>query len=510
MKNFNFFYGGHMKKYLTLLIILFLSSNLINAQWYNQSSGVYENLYGTFFIDQNTGWIVGANGRILKTTNSGVSWIPKSSGTNYALTFIKFFDSNNGIIAGDGGVIKKSTDGGNSWYDVSSGVYIRIQEGFFVNTNVGWLVGNFGLVLKTTDGGSSWQSSFTGPFNNYWVYFLDVNIGWVCGEMGEVRKTTDGGNSWELKAQIGQITLWGMHFVNENVGWFVGEYGTIGKTTNGGETWFGQFSSTVVNLRSVFFSNTEFGWVVGKDETRLRTSNGGITWILEHTGDDYEYLNIYFFDNSKGWIIGTPGYLSGNQSVILFTDNGGLPVELKTFNYEFQNGDIILNWSTATEINNWGFEIERRSLEDDWRTIAFVNGKGTSTELQEYSYTDDLFGVQPGLYFYRLKQIDYSGSYEYSEELEINVPLKDFSLFQNYPNPFNPITKIKYSIPESGHVSLIVTDILGKEVSKLVDEIIEPGYYETEFNGEKLSSGLYFYTLSSEKNSTTRKMLLMK
>ncbi|MCZ7616057.1 MAG: hypothetical protein M5T52_21520 [Ignavibacteriaceae bacterium] len=81
--------------------------------------------------------------------------------------------------------MKKSTDGGNSWYDVSSGVYIRIQEGFFVNTNVGWLVGNFGLVLKTTDGGSSWQSSFTGPFNNYWVYFLDVNIGWVCGEMGK-------------------------------------------------------------------------------------------------------------------------------------------------------------------------------------------------------------------------------------------------------------------------------------------------------------------------------------
>ncbi|MCZ7616056.1 MAG: hypothetical protein M5T52_21515 [Ignavibacteriaceae bacterium] len=79
-----------MKKYLTLLIILFLSSNLINAQWYNQSSGVYENLYETFFIDQNTGWIIGANGRILKTTNSGVSWIPKSSGTNYALTFIKF------------------------------------------------------------------------------------------------------------------------------------------------------------------------------------------------------------------------------------------------------------------------------------------------------------------------------------------------------------------------------------------------------------------------------------
>lgn len=187
-----------------------------------------------------------------------------------------------------------------------------------------------------------------------------------------------------------------------------------------------------------------------------------------------------------------------------------LPVELTSFAANVNNnGDVILNWTTASELNNQMFEIERRSEEGQYLMIGYVNGHGTTTEPQEYSYIDNT--VETGTYFYRLKQIDFLGTYEYSDEIEVEVkgPLT-FGLQQNYPNPFNPSTHIKYNVPESGVVKLAIYNMLGEEVAVLVDGMVEAGFYEVTFNASNLPSGAYFYRLQSDKLNQVKKMLLMK
>jgi len=238
----------------------------------------------------------------------------------------------------------------------------------------------------------------------------------------------------------------------------------------------------------------------------LRTTNGGNTWIHDHTGYTYEYLYVYFYNNGIGWIIGTSG-------VILLTENNGVPVELTYFSATLDCNVILLNWAIASEINNSGFEIERASFTilpfQNWEKIGFVPGHGTTTEKQIYQFID-----QPEReieYTYRLKQIDYDGTFEYSNEDSVEyTPEFSFALEQNYPNPFNPTTKIKYSIPQKDFVTLSVFNSLGERVALLEEGMKEAGYYVTEFNGSNLSSGIYFYTLSSEKFTDTRKMILLK
>jgi len=186
-----------------------------------------------------------------------------------------------------------------------------------------------------------------------------------------------------------------------------------------------------------------------------------------------------------------------------------IPVELTSFNATDKNGQVVLSWTTATELNNQMFEIERRSSESQYITIGYVNGNGTTTEPQKYTYIDN--SLLTGTFFYRLKQIDFGGTYEYSDEVEVDVtgPLS-FELEQNYPNPFNPSTSIKYSIPESGFVTLDVFNLLGEKIISLVNGRQEAGRYEVNFDASNLASGLYIYNLKSGSLSLVKKMLLMK
>ncbi len=198
-----------------------------------------------------------------------------------------------------------------------------------------------------------------------------------------------------------------------------------------------------------------------------------------------------------------------NGKVVCFS--GGtlaLPVELTGFTGFVSNGKVNLNWSTATETNNSGFEIERKS-EYDWTQIGFVPGSGTSSEQRAYSFVDEI--VTSGNYSYRLKQIDFNGQFEYSEiiEIDINTPA-EYSLEQNYPNPFNPSTTINYSIKENGLVTLKVFDILGNEVKTIINAEQEAGVYRIEFNASSLASGIYFYTLTAGDFVSTKKMVLLK
>ena len=186
-----------------------------------------------------------------------------------------------------------------------------------------------------------------------------------------------------------------------------------------------------------------------------------------------------------------------------------IPVELTSFVGSAVNGTVVLNWNTATETNNSGFEIQRSSDRVNFSNITFVPGFGTTTEPRSYSYTDNL--VNNGTYYYRLRQIDYNGAFAYSDIIEVDIasPI-DFALSQNYPNPFNPSTVISYSIPQNSFVTLKVYDVLGNEVSTLVNEIKSAGKYEVRFDASELSNGVYFYTVNADNFTSTKKMLLMK
>jgi hypothetical protein len=186
-----------------------------------------------------------------------------------------------------------------------------------------------------------------------------------------------------------------------------------------------------------------------------------------------------------------------------------VPVEFNTFTAENIKNEIVLSWQTATEINNSGFSIERKSNNTEYLEIVFVSGFGTTTEPKLYSYTDS--EVSTGKYTYRLKQIDFDGSFEYSQEVEVEVAAPfTFSLGQNYPNPFNPSTTIKYSIPKENKVKLTLFNLLSEEVTTLVNEEKKAGNYSVEFIAAALPSGVYFYQLKAGNYVDTKKMILLK
>jgi len=191
-----------------------------------------------------------------------------------------------------------------------------------------------------------------------------------------------------------------------------------------------------------------------------------------------------------------------------------LPVELSLFSAQFDGEVINLKWRTETEVNNYGFDIERavnpRANQKEWIKIGFVEGHGNSNSPKNYSFADsDLSGAN--IIFYRLKQINNDGTYDYSHEVEISFISTDkYSLGQNYPNPFNPSTKIHYKIAQSEIVKLSVYNVLGKEVAVLVNELQSPGTYSVVFFAHNLPGGAYFYKLETQNFVQTNKMLLIK
>jgi len=238
-------------------------------------------------------------------------------------------------------------------------------------------------------------------------------------------------------------------------------------------------------------------------------SNPGVT-----SGSQAKQYVIDYSDDK-----GNPGYdntfgFGLANSLNIYQDP--LPVELSLFTYKILNNGIKLIWVTETEVNNYGFELERQVSSEqltagNWEKIAFLEGFGNSNSPKNYSFIDR--GINYGSFEYRLKQIDNDGTYEYSEPIEVyvgEIP-GGFILEQNYPNPFNPGTKIKFAVDEADPTTLKIYDILGNEIAQLFNETTEAGkVYEVEFNGALLPSGVYLYRLVTPIRSENRKMLLIK
>jgi len=280
------------------------------------------------------------------------------------------------------------------------------------------------------------------------------------------------------------------------------DYGQVEVSTNNGSTWT-PLAGNYTNLGTGSFQpngqplydGTQSDWVYEQiNLSAYATNQVKIRFELKTDGSQ----------TRDGWYVDDIG-------IIVYTS---VPVEITSFTANATDKGVKLEWSTASELNNRGFEIEKSKVKDqnskiNWEKAGFIVGKGTSSEIQTYSFFDD--NVFNGIYQYRLKQIDYDGSFRIYGPIEVEYGvIKDYNLEQNYPNPFNPETVIKYTIPNSGRVTIRLYNVLGKEIKTLVDEQKESGSYEIIFNAEELSSGVYFYKLESGEYSKIRKMILLR
>jgi len=458
-------------------------------------------------------------GYFVETTDGGLTWHHKGSFEDsvYYLVGINFFDQQTGFVLATGpsnntfAAVLKTSDGGNNWsYVYNFEAYLFLNEIKFFDQSNGIAVGtyddltnSYGVVLKTTDGGNNWvRNELPQLISLNSITYLSSNSILISGVRTDytavIYRSDDGGMNWFECCVYSDL-----HFIA----------GINSLPAAGVIIVYGQYQPTG--------SATPFVEV---------TLDGGLTWYYNLLAQftDYYLIKSKLIDESIWYLTGTQ---IAQMGFVLITDNaGGIPAELVSFTAEFVESQVNLNWTTASELNNLGFEIERKSEADEWRIIGFAEGRGTSTEITNYSFTDDLFEISAAKLFYRLKQIDYDATYVYSDEVEIEIirPVV-FSLSQNYPNPFNPNTKIKFSIPfvetrDRVSVQLKVYDVLGNEIVTLVNEELSAGEYEVEFNASShsgeiqnlpagrqgLTSGIYFYQIRAGSISQIKKMILLK
>ncbi|HRE10857.1 MAG TPA: BNR-repeat neuraminidase N-terminal domain-containing protein [Ignavibacteria bacterium] len=275
---------------------------------------------------------------------------------------------------------------------------------------------------------------------------------------------------------------------------------------------FTGFSAGIDPIVLKFHYNEEQLATISELNIRIAVFNG-VTWdsaFAQTVNTDSNYIEVTF-PGGYSW--------AANPVFSLIYNETPLPVMISGFFANVLMRDVKLRWVTEAEINNRGFYIERRIKISDnsfsnWQQLGFIEGSGTTGLPVEYSYIDRKLGK--GIYQYRLRQVDLNGNYEYHflpNEQVIGSPVK-FDLGQNYPNPSNPVSKIDFTVPFTGKVSLRIYDLLGREVVTLIDKELEADYYSAEFNGSNLASGVYFYRLTAEggaeKFAKTMKLILVK
>ena len=429
-------------------------------------------------VSADTAWIA-ANGSIYSTTDGGLNWMEQLT-TNGLMLIVRFFDSNNGVCIGVLGIgnseIYTTTNGGSLWTPVPpSNIPDPANGEGFIPDNA-WVVGNTiwvptngnftfpGSLYKSTDRGLTWN--VTRPVVNQggsFCAFKDSLNGLLSSAASNVvKRTTDGGTTWTPTDSIpqGVSPLFMSYVPGTNEAYMVTSVNPPGDLTGS-----------------------------------AYTLDNGATWTTVDSVT--QHGKAAFVSPSTGWSW-------GGANVIYKWSGPPVPVELTSFTAQAQDAKVILHWVTAAEINNKGFEIYRNG-----NKIAFVDGKGTTTEKQDYSFIDE--NLKSGIYNYRLNQLDFDGTQEVIGELTVYLTLPEkFSLGQNYPNPFNPSTTISFSILNSEFITLKVFDVLGNEVATLINEEKSAGSYQVEFDASALTSGIYFYKLQAGNFIETKKMILLR
>jgi photosystem II stability/assembly factor-like uncharacterized protein len=384
-------------------------------------------------------------------------WFIVNHISNYQFYSVYFTSNTVGCVGGNqNGVIFKTTDSGSNFSSTPTGTNIWFLDIYFVNTQTGYAAGQDGYIVKTTNGGLNWNVQYQGLNFIHSIRFLDLNTGYAAG-FTHVYKTTNGGNSWGLASEPYTNYLLGTSFVNTSTGFICGNGGLIARTTNGGSNWQAILNGGSDQFEEIVMTNSSTGYTVGRFGKILKTTNGGSNWDQQISSTSEWLLDLYMINSNSGWACGMNGK-------IVYTSNGGT-------NWHSQYVPTV---STIRQLH---------FLTPDTGYAVTDNGMILKT------YTaGNIIGINP------------RGS---------QVP-NDFAISQNYPNPFNPSTSIKFSIPRSSYVNLKIYDNIGKEISTLVDQDVGAGNYEVNFNADEFTSGVYFYRITADDFTETRKMILIK
>lgn len=527
----------------------------------------------SLIFQNSTTLFEGNDGGIYKTTNGGTNWTDLSNGLVISQIYRIGVSqtSSTTVISGlqDNG--SKLFNSG-SWSDVKGGDGMECIVDY-TTTQYMYATYVEGQISRSTNYGASFPIDISanitgGKPAGAWVapYIIDPNnSSTLYAGYDKIWKTTNRGNNWTAASQqlsaTNLLRTLAIAPSNSNV-LYTADQTAMWKTTNGGATnWTSvtlpALSSNFITYIAVKNTDPNTLWITCGGYTSgskvFESTDGGTSWTNISTGlpnlpmmsivhyksaTDRNVLfasadiGVYVKDGANNWT----SYSNGLPNVVvseleIFYSVSGdklragtfgrglwetnietaLPVQLNSFTYFVNGNSVQLKWTTTQEVNNKIFEIERTvEGENDWKKIGTVEGKGNSNQTVDYAFTD--YGLISGKYIYRLKQIDNNGNFRYhklSTLVSIGTPDKYF-ISQNYPNPFNPKTKIDYQIPLNGFVTIKVYNQLGQEISVLVNEAKDAGYYSTEFDGSMLASGIYFYRLTIGDYKITKAMMLLK
>ncbi|MFC2088242.1 YCF48-related protein [Calditrichota bacterium] len=417
-----------------------LKNILPDSNWNEVTNSSRLSLEDIYFYNTNLGWAAGGfstasypdyafRGKILKTTDGGNNWVCKFD-TNYYFQSLYFINADTGWAIGNfidsiwQSIIFKTIDGGENWESFPDIFDYKLSTIYFQDYYNGWTVGRDGAMYKSSDGGYSWQIVTAPPYRDLTdIQFTDHLTGYAVitfdqgSTQGEFIKTTDGGQNWILY-DTGTWGLNSMFFINNNLGWSVGDNGNIIKTTNGGDSWFNKNSPTGEELNEVYFINSNIGWAVGDKGKIIKTYNGGENWFLMQSNTANDLKSVYFTDQTNGWTV-------GKLNTILSTNDGGGPI-------------------------------------------------------------------------LKIQKDNHSGP-------------KSFELFQNHPNPFNSTTTISFYINKPGFVKLSLFNTRGQLIETILSEFKNIGFHQVDWNASQFSSGIYFYTINFQGEfKQSKKLLLIK
>ncbi|MCX6150069.1 MAG: YCF48-related protein [Ignavibacteriales bacterium] len=437
------------------------------------------------FEEEGTGWSVGVDGMIYKTTNAGENWITQRE-KKYDFRSIYFVDESNGWAVGDSGVILHTENGGANWNKQNQNDSLILSSVCAIDNQNVFAVGSVldleyiptrvknAIILLSTDGGQNWQKQIFDTlyaFNS--IFFINNSVGWIASGLS-LLKTTDKGNTWKNITTDKNIPTQNLQFINKDVGWgnLYGGY-NIFKTIDGGKNWKSVCIDSTFSVNSFYFINADIGWAAGVGHDPItyywnkyiyKTIDGGDSWTLCTNVPRAEYSSISFINENIGWAGGAKNFGSLWESQMIKTTDGG-----KTW-FE-QNAPNTVGIASIFSVNE---------------NICYAVGY------------DGIFKTTDG------------GGIVYVKEKENNAVPKNIELYQNFPNPFNPTTVINYQLSEPSDVKLKIYDVLGREIAMLVNKFQKEGKYSFNYNADGLSSGVYFYVLQAGELTSTKKMILIR
>jgi photosystem II stability/assembly factor-like uncharacterized protein len=395
-------------------------------------------------------------------------WQLQESGTDAHLMDVFFINADTGWVAGHG-IIMNTTDGGENW-TLQDSSDMEFWSIWFTDKDHGWAVGYkksglHGFIYHTEDGGQNWSFNDSSQYELNDVFFVNEDTGYAVGGGRShitIYGTTNAGGDWEKTDEYGQ-QLFTVHFVNDTVGWASGAQGYILKTEDGGDSWNATYLDIGISqLLDCYFINQDTGWVVGGDSI-FKTTNGGDSWESLEGLSNHSYYCCYFINSNAGWV----GARGNQMPKLIYTADGG---------NSWQVQDSMAGFSVIYSL----FFIDKKT---GW-------GVGTGGLMLKTS-SGGIVSVED----VRQKQ---------------NVLPGQFGLHQNYPNPFSSSTTISYDLPVSGYVRLVVYNLRGEEVIRLVDRKQSAGRHDLIFDASGLAGGIYHSELTAAGKVSVKKMSIVR